>query len=186
MRRIILGGALAIAMGITAAAQDTEIKSKTEITADDARVVSMTGCLRRDVAGNFTLYGTSVKGRDGVSTETRVRTENDRDESKVTTETRTKAEDGRVGTAGSLSTFMLTPRAGVVLTEHVGQQVQISAVMVDRDEKDAEVKIEEKTTVDPENADSRSRRTRTEIEVDRGAAGQYTVMSVKPLGRACT
>lgn len=185
MRRIIFGVALALSVGVTAAAQDTEIKSRTEIETDDARVVSMTGCLQRDVAGTFSLYGTAVKGRDGVTTETKVETENDRDESKVTTTTRTKTEDGRVGTSGTLATFPLTPRDGVSLTPHVGQQVQIAAVMVDRDARDAEVKIEEKTTVDAEDADSRSKRTKTEVDVERGPAGHYTVVSVKALGSAC-
>jgi hypothetical protein len=185
MRRIILGGALALSMGVTAAAQDSEVRSRTEIKADDARTVSMTGCLQRDVAGTFSLYGTAVTGRDGVTTETKVRTENDRDESKVTTTTSTKTDDGRVGTSGTLVTFLLTPREGVSLAPHVGQQVQISAVKVDRDSGDAEVKIEEKTTVDADDADSRSRRTKTEIEVERAPAGHYTVVSVKALGSAC-
>src|SRR5687768_16786846 len=35
MRRIILGGALALSMGVTAAAQDSEVRSRTEIKADD-------------------------------------------------------------------------------------------------------------------------------------------------------
>lgn len=187
MRRIMGACAVALAMSVlSAAAQDTTIESRTEIETDEASVVSMTGCLQRDVAGNYTLFGTAVKGRDGVTTETKVRTENDEDESKVTTTARTSVEGGRVGTSGTLSTFMLMPRDGVSLSQHVGQQVQIAAVKVDRDHKDAEVEIEEKTTVDPENAESRSKRTRTEIEVERGPAGHYTVVSVKPMGSACS
>lgn len=185
MRRIILGGALALSLGVSATAQDTEIRSRTEVKTDDARAVSMTGCLQRDIAGNFSLYGTAVKSKDGVTTETKVRTENDRDESKVTTTTRTRAEDGRVGTSGTLATFLLTPREGIALTPHVGQQVQIAAVMVDRDSGDAEVTIEEKTEVDRDDADDRSKRTKTEVEVERGPAGHYTVVSVKAIGGAC-
>ena len=185
MRRTLAACAIALSTVIVASAQDTTIRSRTDIEADDAKVVSMTGCLKQDVAGNFTLIGTVVKSREGVTTETKVRTENDRDESKVTTTTRTRAEDGRVGTAGSMSTFFLRPRDGVALLPHVGQQVQLSAVMVDRDEKDAEVKIEEKVTVDPEDADSQTKRSKTEVEIDRGAPGHYTVMTVKALGQAC-
>jgi hypothetical protein len=114
-----------------------------------------------------------------------VRTENERDESKVTTTTTTKAEDGRVGTSGTMSTFMLTPRQGVALSQHVGQQVQLTAIMVDPDHKDAEVTIEEKTTVDPDNADSRTKRSKSEVEIERGAHGHYTVMTVKSMGSAC-
>jgi len=185
MRRIICACAAAFAISVSAAAQDTDIRSRTEIKTDDATVFSMTGCLRRDVAGNFTLYGTAVRSRDGVTTETRVRTENDKDESKVTTTTRTRTEDGRVGTAGTVATFLLRPRENVVLGEHVGKQVQLSAIMVDPDHKDAEVKIEEKTSVDPARGDDKTRRSRTEIEVENHAGSQYTVVSVKPTGASC-
>lgn len=187
MRRIIYGcaAALAVSVSVSAAAQDTEVRSRTEIKTDDATAYSMTGCLGRDVAGNFTLYGTAVKARDGVTTETRVRTENDRDESKVTTTTRTKAENGRVGTSGTLVTFLLRPRETVALSEHIGKQVQLSAIMVDPDAKDAEVTIEEKTTVEPARGGDRTTRTRTEIEIENDAGLQYTVVSVKPLGTSC-
>ena len=187
MRRILTGCAVALSMTLVASAQDSTTKSKTEIKADDATVFSMNGCLRQDVAGNFTLYGTSVKSREAVTTESKVRTENDRDESKVTTTTRTKVDgDSRVGTAGALSTFMLTPREGVALSKYVGQQVQLTAVVLDPGEKDAEVKVDEKVTVDPAHADASSKRSKTEIEVEGPAAhGQFTVMSVKPAGGAC-
>ena len=185
MRRILSACALALATSIAASAQDSTIRSRTEIKTDDARVFSMTGCLQRDVAGNFTLHGTAVKSTEGITTETKVQTETDRDEQKVTTTTRTRAEDGRVGTAGTLTTFMLTPREGVALNQYVGQQVQLSAIMIDPDEKDADVKIEDKVRVDPEHADSSTRRSKTEVEIERGAAGHYTVMTVKPMGGAC-
>ena len=185
MRRTLAACAIALSATIAAAAQDTTVRSRTEIKTDDAKAVSMTGCLKQDVAGNFTLFGTIAKSREGITTDTKVRTENDRDESKVTTTTRTKAEDGRVGTTGAMSTFMLTPRQGVALSQHVGQQVQLTAIMVDPDHKDADVKIEEKTTVDPDNGDSRTKRSSTEVEIERGAHGHYTVMTVKPMGGSC-
>jgi hypothetical protein len=176
---------IALVMGAAATAQDSTIESRTEIKTDDAKVFSMTGCLERNAAGNFTLRGTAVKSREGITTETRVETETDRDEEKVTATTRTRAEDGRVGTAGSISTFMLTPREGVALSQYVGQQVQLSAIVLDPDEKDAEVKIEDKVRVDPDRGDSSSKRTRTEVEIERGTEGHYTVMTVKPLGGPC-
>ncbi len=185
MRRITAACAVALSMGVGAAAQDSTIRSRTEIKTDDATVFSMTGCLRRDVAGNFTLYGTAVRAKDGLTTETKVQTENDRDESKVTTTTRTKADDGRVGTAGTLATFLLRPRENVALSQHVGQQVQLSAITVDPDHKDAEVRIEEKSSVDPANGDTKTRRSRTEVEIDNDAGVHYTVVSVKPLGTSC-
>lgn len=185
MRRILSACVLAGAMTIVVSAQDSTVRSRTEITTDDAKVFSMTGCLQRDAGGNFTLHGTAVKSREGITTETKVETENERDERKVTTTERTRAEDGRVGTAGALTTFMLTPREGVTLNQYVGQQVQLSAIMIDPDEKDAEVKIEDKVRVDPERGDSSGKRTRTEVEIERGAADRYTVMTVKPMGGSC-
>jgi hypothetical protein len=184
MRRVVSACAVALSMSMAASAQDSTITSKTEIQTDDATVFSMSGCLQKDVAGNFTLRGTAVKSKDGITSETKVRTETERDESKVTTTTRTKADEGRVGTAGTVTTFMLTPREGVALNQYVGQNVQLSAVMVDPDAKDAEVKIEEKTRVDPEHADASTRRSKTEIEVE-SDHGVYTVMTVKPSGGAC-
>ena len=186
MRRILTGCAVALSMTIAASAQDSTIKSRTEIKVDDGTVFSMAGCLKQDIAGNFTLYGTSVKSREGVTIDTKVRIENEKDESNVTTTSRTKVEDGRVGTAGTLSTFMLTPREGVALNKYVGQQVQLTAVVLDPGEKDAEVKVEEKVSVDPEHADKSSKRTKTEIEVEGPAAhGQFTVMTVKSAGGPC-
>jgi hypothetical protein len=172
-------------MSAAATAQDSTTRSRTEIRTEDAKVFSMTGCLQRDAAGNFTLRGTAVQGREGITTETKVETETERDEQKVTATTRTKAEDGRVGTAGTISTFMLTPREGVALSQHVGREVQLSAIMLDPDSKDAEVKIEDQVRVDPERGDSTGKRTRTEVEIERGSEGHYTVMTVKPLGGAC-
>ena len=184
MRRVLSACAFALSMSLIASAQDTTVKSKTQIKTDEASAVSMTGCLERNPAGDYTLFGTAVKGRDGVTTETKVRTENDKNESKVTTEARTRA-DGRIGTAGALSTFMLVPRDAAQLSKYVGQQVQISAVMVDPDHKDADIKIEERTTVDPEHADSKTKRSTTKIEVDRAAPFHYTVVSVTALGSPC-
>ena len=185
MKRVLTACGLAVAMSMAASAQDNTVESRTKIETDDAKVFSMTGCLQRDVAGNFTLYGTAAQSKDGITTETKVRTETDRDEQKVTTTTRTKAEDGRVGTAGTMTMFMLTPREGVALNQYVGQQVQLSAIMMDPDAHDAEVKIEDRVKVDPENADSSSKKTKTEIEIEHGAANHYTVMTVKPMGGAC-
>ncbi len=184
MRRILFTCALAAAAGVGAAAQDSTTRSTTRVEASDGKAVSMEGCLQRDAAGHFTLVGIIAKGEE-ITTRSKVETDVDDNRARTRASTETEVEDGRVGTSGRLSTFMLTPRAAVNLTPHVGQRVQISAVKVDRDEKDAEVKIEEKTEVDPDRGDDSRSRTRTEIEVDRGAPGDYTVVSVKGLGSSC-
>ena len=81
--------------------------------------------------------------------------------------------------------FRVCPRDAVALSEYVGRQVQLSAIVVDPDHKDAEVKIEDKTTVDPAYGSDRTNRSKAKVEVGRGAYGGFTVVSVKPLGSPC-
>jgi len=64
-------------------------------------------------------------------------------------------------------------------------RVQLSAVMVEPGHKDADVKIEDKTKVDPEHGDDATARSKTKTEVPRSAFAEYTVVSVKPLGTTC-
>ena len=184
MRRTLTACAVALSMTLVASAQDSTVKSKTKVKADEASIFALTGCLGRDVAGNYTLFGTAVAGDDNLTTEAKVKTDTDKNKSKVTTTSKTKVDDAR-GTAGTLSTFMLYPRDTVSLGQYVGQQVQLAAVVVDPKHKDADVKIEDKTTVDPAHGDDHTKRSTTKVEVDRGAHGQFTVVSVKPLGSPC-
>ena len=184
MRRTLAACAVAMSMTLVASAQDSTVKSKTKVKADEASVYSLTGCLQRDAAGAYTLFGTAVRGDDGLTTETKVKRDNDKDKSKVTTESKTKVDDAR-GTAGTLATYMLIPRDAVSLSEHVGHQVQLSAIVVDPNHKDADVKIEDKTTVDPAHGDDHTRQSKTKVDVNRGAYGHFTVVSVKSLGSPC-
>lgn len=184
MKRILGACAVALSMTVAATAQDSSIKSQTKVKADDASVFSLTGCLERDVAGNYTLFGTAVASDDNLKTETKVKTDNDKNKSKTTTTSKTKVDDAR-GTAGTLATYMLIPRNTVSLSQYVGQQVQLAGIVVDPDHKDADVKIDDKTTVDPKHGDDRTRRSKTKVEIDRGVHGQFTVVSVKSLGSPC-
>lgn len=184
--RFIPIGALVIVMtaGLAAQDQDKEVTSRTTVEADDATAVSLTGCLRQDVPGTFTLVGTMVAAGEDVTTKTKVETDVDDDDVEVKARTRARADDP-VGTSGSVRTFGLMPRAGVALAPHVGKQVQVSAVVLEPDEDDAKVKIEDKVTVDPDNGRERTSRSRTEVEVENVPHGQFAVVSVKPLAGAC-
>jgi hypothetical protein len=113
-----------------------------------------------------------------------VKNDVDKDDATVKTTTRTKIDDGVVGTTGT-ATYLLVPRGDVNLASHVGHQVQVSAIMVERGEGDADVKIKERTKVDPENAADSKARSTTRIEVPRSPAGSYSVVSVKTLAAAC-
>jgi hypothetical protein len=57
--------------------------------------------------------------------------------------------------------------------------------MLNPGEDDAEVKIEDKTKIDRENAPDRTQRSKTKIEVEGASHGQYSVVSVKDLGTPC-
>ena len=172
-------------MTVGVAAQDNTVKSRTKIKADEGRVVSMTGCLRQGASGTYTLIGHLAGGGDDLKTKTTVKTDVDRDDTKVKAKAKTSSDDGSVATTGAVSTFMLAPRDGVSLSQYVDKQVQLSAVMVDPDHKDADVKIKEKTTVDPDHAHDSTARGKAKVEVDRTSIGQYTVVSVTPLGAPC-
>ena len=185
MKLLIPIGAAVAALSVTVGAQDTTIKSRTKIKGDDARVVSMTGCLRQDVGG-YALVGTIGAAGHDLKTETKVKSDVDRHGTKVRATTNAKADhDGSVATTGVMSTYALVPGNGVNLSPYVGQQVQISAATVKPGHHDADVKIEDKTTVDPEHGRDTTSRSKTKIEVPRTAYGQYTVVSVKPLGSTC-
>jgi len=185
MQRFIPIGALLVVMTATAGAQDREVRTRTTVEADDALVVSLTGCLRQDVPGTFTLIGTMAAAGDEVTTETKVETDVDDDDVEVTARTRSRAHDDPVATSGRIRTFELMPRTGVLLAPHVGTQVQLSAVTLEPGEDDAEVKIKDKTTVDPDDGRDRTSRSETKVEIEDVPHGRFTVVAVKSLGTSC-
>ncbi len=186
--RLTIQAVVLAALGATTYAQDTTVKSRTKIEADEAQVVSMTGCLRQDVAtGTYSLIGSIAAAGRNVSTDSKVKIDedNDRKDRTVTAETRAKGDDKHSGAdAEAISTYGLAP-GNVNLTPYVGRQVQIAAAAVKPGHKDADVKIDDKTTVDPEHGRDRTERSKTKVEIERGPIGQYTVVSVKPLGGSC-
>jgi hypothetical protein len=184
MSRVIPLCAMVTAVTIGLGAQDTKVNSRIKVKADDATVVSLTGCLMQNTAGEYTLDGSVAAAGDDVKTKTKVKTDVDRDKTKVTSSTKADA-DGRVGTSGRMSTYMLLPSDGVALASHVGQQVQVSAVMLRPGEDDADVKIKDKTTVDPKHAPESTRRSKSKVEVEDVPHGFYSVVDVKALGIPC-
>jgi hypothetical protein len=185
MRLIIHTAVVFAALGATAWAQDTTVKSRTKIETDEAQIVSMTGCLRQDAGtGTYMLIGTVKAAGQNVTTDSTVKIDVDKDERTVTAETKTKGDKGAGVDPDAVSTYGLAP-GNVNLTPYVGRQVQIAAAAVKPGHKDADVKIDERTTVDPEHGRERTSREKTKVEIERGPLGQYTVVSVKPLGGTC-
>ena len=171
--------------GGAASAQDTTVRSRTTVKADDARVMTMSGCLRQDAVGIFRLVGAIAGTGDKVQTKSKVKTDVDRDDVTVKGKTKTKVDDGAVATAGAMSTYVLVPDSSVDLASHVGHQVQVSTIAVEAGHGDADVKIKDKTKVNPDDAPSTTARSKTKLELPKSPAGSYTVVSVTPLAGTC-
>jgi hypothetical protein len=189
MRTLVPACALAVAMAISASAQDSTVQSKTKVKADDARTVVMTGCLTQ-TGGSYMLAGaTSATGED-LTIKSKVKTDVDKDETEVKTRTRAEIDhdnDDAVGTSGATMMYQLDPRAGVNLAAHVGHRVQISGVMLDpaTGDDDAEVTIREDTKVKNDDAPDARVKSKTKAELPRGAHARLAVVSVKPMSGAC-
>ena len=188
MKRFIPTCAIAAALAVSVHAQDSKTTTRTQVKADDAKAITATGCLVPGLApGSFALRGAITARGEEVTTKTRTKAEVDNDESRVRTDTKTKAEGDRdrVG-AGTVVMYDLSPRAGVDLAPHIGQQVQLTAILLDRGTGDADVKIKEDTTVDREHGSDGKSRTESKITVDRGDGPRLNVISIKPLGQSCS
>lgn len=185
MRLTAFSAAILLAVGAPVSAQDTSVKSRTTIEADEAQVVSMTGCLRQDPSTRaYMLVGTVDAAGERLRTDAKVTIDRDKDDTTVKTDTRAKADKGDKDAAGVASTYVLSP-GNVNLTPHIGHRVQIAAAAVKPGHKDAEVKIDDRTKVDPEHGRDSDSRSKTKVEIERGPLGQYTVVSVKSLGATC-
>jgi len=187
MKKWIGTCAFAAALAVTAHAQDSTVTSRTQVKADDAKAVTATGCLVPGLApGAFAMRGTITARGEEVTSKTRTETDVDRDEARVRTETRTQADgDGNRVKSGTALLYDLSPRAGVDLTPHVGQQVQVTAIVLDRGKGDADVEIKEETNVDREHGKDGKSTTESKITVDRDNGPRLNVISVKSLGQSC-
>jgi ribosomal protein L27 len=189
MRALIPACALAVAMAVSASAQDSTVQSKTKVKADDARTVVMTGCLTQ-TGGTYVLAGaTSATGED-LTIKSKVKTDVDKDETEVKARTRAEIEhddDDAVGTSGITMMYELDPRAGVNLAAHVGHRVQISGVMLDpaKGDDDADVTIRQDTKVKNDDAPDARVKSKTKAELPRGAHQRLAVVSVKPMSGSC-
>jgi hypothetical protein len=191
MYRIIPVVALALGMAASVAAQDSTVRSRTKVSGDDARALTLTGCLERGPAGFFSLNNATARSSDEVTTKSKVETDVDNHGDNVKTKSRTEVDQDdshRVGVAGLKASYELTPNQGVELASHVGQQVQITAVALPpkKGDDDAKVKIEDETRVDRENAPDAKVKTRTEAELPRGDHSKVTVLSVRTVAPSCS
>ena len=187
MKRLMSTCALAAALAATAYAQDSTTKTRTQIKTDDAKAVTATGCLIPGLApGLFALRGGVTASGDELTTKSRTKTEVEKDEVRTRTDTKTTADGdrARVG-AGGIIVYDLSPRAGVELAPHVGQQVQLTAIVLDRGKGDADVKIKEDTRVDADKGGDGKSKSETKLRLSRGDGPRLTVLSVRSLGQSC-
>jgi hypothetical protein len=190
MKSLFTGCLVALALGVTGAAQESTVKSETKVSGDDARAVTMRGCLQQTAGSGFLLFGAATASGEELTSKTKTRTKVDDDEERVKSQTTTKVEnDGKgVGTAGTVTSYVVMPRDGVNLAALAGREVEMTAVMLDPragDDKDADVTIKETTRVDKDDAPDTKIESKTKAEVPRGATPRLMAMSVKSLGRSC-
>jgi hypothetical protein len=190
MKRIIPVVAAAALAVSTVAAQDSTEKSKTRVSVDDGRAITLTGCLEQQAGPFFTLRGSSAVSSDEVTARTRVKTDVDDDGADVKRSAKSEVDhddDVAVGTSGLVATYELTARQGLDLSAHVGKQVQVTAVALDpkNGDDDAKVKVRETTRVDREDAPDSKVKTKTTAELPRGAHTRVSVVSIKSLGASC-
>lgn len=162
MRQVLTGCVLALAATSLVAAQDTTIRSETRIKADDAKVITLTGCLS---GGPTTFTLTNAMPVEA-----------------------NKPSDKPIGTSGTASAYLLTPREGVTFAPHVGQKVEVSGVIVAAagpGGKEAQVEVRERTEIRRDGApDARSEAT-TKTTIARGATDRFSVASIKLVSPVC-
>ncbi len=191
MHRIIPVAALALGIAGSAAAQDSTVRSKTKVSADDARAITLIGCLDRGPGSAFTLKNALAGTGDEVTAKSKVETDVDNHGNDVKTKSRTEIDRDsarRAGVAGLKASYELTPQQGVDLASHVGHQVQITAVALDpkKGDDDAKVTIEEETKIDRDNAPDSKVKSRTEATVSRGDQSKVVVLSARTLAPTCS
>ena len=101
MRPTLISCLLAVTAAAPLAAQDTTIRRETRIKADDARILTISGCLGGG-APNFVLTNVTAATVPGG-----------------------KKGEQAVAATGLMNAYALVPREGVSLAAHVGQRVQI-------------------------------------------------------------
>ena len=164
MRRVIWMCALAFCIGaIPTYAQNAKVKSETKVKADDAQVVSMTGCL--EGGPSVFLLSHAVISKDQAKKVRKI-----------------------VGTTGIEDSYELTPQQGVELAEKVGHQVQVTGVMIPAataHDKHANVEVKEKTKVEVEHQPDQKTESTAKAEIAKTDHPTFSVVSIKDIRSSC-
>jgi hypothetical protein len=192
MKSTISAAVIALALGVAVSAQDSTVKSKTQVKSDDAQTVTMTGCLLPNAAGGYTLSGTMASAGDDATIKSKVKTDVDDEDTKVKSKSTAKIDNDdhkAIGTSGSVSSFDVSARDGVDLAAHAGHKVTIAAVMLDAASKgddDAKIKIKEDTKVKAEDSPDGKVQSKTKAELPRGANARLMAVSIQQVGENCS
>jgi hypothetical protein len=181
----------AFACAVSVAAQDSTATTRTKVKADDARTVTMTGCLQSGVTTNsYSLVGNVTASGEDLKSKSTVKTDVDKNKTEVKSKDTTKIDDAVHAPVGTAFTrYELTPKEGLNLAPHVGHRVEITAVMLDpaKDKNDkAKVQIKEKTDIDVEHAPDAKGQSKTKVEVPRGPDARLMALSVRHIAPTCT
>ena len=143
--------------------EETHDQTET-IKADDAKAVTLTGCLQSSTEpGMWTLTN-------------------------ITPSPSGDKDKPAVGTAGIIAAYQLTPKEGVDLTPHTGHRVEITALEVaakTATDDDAKVKVKETTTIKKENEPEKKIESKSKAEIERGPMPKLTVLTIKHIAPAC-
>ena len=164
MPRVFTSTTIALFVAATGlAAQDTTIKSETKIKADDAKVVTMTGCLE-GTRSSYLLSHPAIAGDKN-------------------------SRRSPIGTTGTvISSYALSPQADVDLSPFIGDTVEVTGVLIapGKSNDDAKIEVKERTETKVEGAPDQHTETKSSVKVPRGPFQQFSVVSVKSISPRCS
>ena len=150
-----LGCALVL-MASVVSAQERTATTDTKVKSDNGTVETLTGCVTIGGATNFLLTNITARVADSK-------------------------QPSQAGTS-----YALMERDGVELGQYINQRVQLTGVFVPAATKgDRDDKFEIRETKKATGTDSPRQTTRETVKVDRGAANQFLVASVKAVAPRC-
>ena len=187
MKAGIMASLVALSISATAAAQDRTVRSQTKVTGDDAKTVVMRGCLQQTAAGNgFLLLGGVTAAGDDLKSKSTRKTDVDNGKKTVEDKSETKIDnDHATATSGATTAYAVTARNGVDLASHAGQEVELTAALIEAGKGKADLKIQDDTKVDRKDAPDSKVESKSKAEIARGPLPQLMAVSVKSLGHAC-
>jgi hypothetical protein len=163
MKRALQATAIALAVTVSLSAQDTTVKSKTKVKADNAKTMTIVGCVEGGHGSAFTL-------------------------SHVTPGMPAAAPIGTTG-AETITGYTIVPRTGLDLSAHVGHQVQITALVAKSSDDKMKAKEKVKAQIVLDDEPDATVKQETKVEGGHGTAHGtmpvLTVMSVKHLAASC-